>query len=98
MGMSLVVNTSLDAVTDVTSEFGGAGLQSIVDTHVSFEGISAEVSVVFEVGELIGQFAGEEGGSLLGAVVLGVTASSLDPSGKGSNVIGKTLRGVISTG
>jgi len=95
MGMSLVINTSLDAVTNVDSEFGCTSLQSVVDAHVSFEGISAEVSVVGKVGELVGQVTGHESGSLFLAVVLAVTTSSLNPFGKSSNVIGKTLGRIV---
>jgi hypothetical protein len=96
--VTLVVNTGLDAVTDVDSEGGLLISKSVVDSHVGLEDISAQVVVVLEVGKVLeGLFAGL-GGTLLLADVFVVSTSSLDPSGEGSDVSGETVRGVRFVG
>ena len=98
-GVTLVVNTGLDAVSKVNSELGNSSLESVIDSHVSPESISAEVSVSGEVGEVIGEgHLAREEGTLLSADVFVVTASSLDPGGEGPDVSGETVRRVITVG
>jgi len=94
--VTLVVNTGLDAVTDVNTELGLHVLVLGVDSRVSLEDISAEVLVVLEVGELSGQVFGGEGGSLLGADVFDVSTSELDPLGVGLDSGVETSRRVIN--
>jgi len=80
-GVTLVINTGLDAVTDVDSKRGLHALVLGVDAGVLLEDISAEGSVLREIGELVGEVFSRESGSLLGANVLRVSASELDPLG-----------------
>lgn len=94
--MTLVVNTSLNAVTDVNTELGLHVLVLGVDSGVSLEDISAEVLVATEVGELSGQVFGGEGGSLLFADVFGISTSELDPLGVGLDSRVETSRRVIN--
>jgi len=81
-GVTLVVDTGLNAVTDVDSEGSLQVLVLGVDSGVLLDDISAERFVLGEVGKLSGEVLGGEGGSLLGTDVLGVTTSELDPLGE----------------
>jgi hypothetical protein len=94
--VTLVVDTSLDAVTEVNTEFGLLVLQLSVERGVFLEYVSQEVVVVLKVGESCGHVLSEEGGSLLGAVVFKVSTSELDPLGEGLDIGGKSSRRVIS--
>ena len=68
--MTLVVNTGLDAVSNVDTELSLSVSKSVIDSEVGLEGIDTEVVVLRKVGEVLeGLFAGV-GGSLLGADVL----------------------------
>lgn len=89
--MTFVVDTGLDAVTNVDTEGSLSVSKSVVDSEVSLEGIGAEVVVLRKVGEVLeGLFAGV-GGSLLGALVLFVSTSGLNPTGEGLHVSGETV-------
>ena len=84
-GVTLVINTGLDAVTEVNSEFGGNSSVLGVELGVGLEDVGEEVVVLREVGELLGHVLGGEGGSLLGADVLLVSTSELNPLFASSN-------------
>jgi len=93
--VTLVVDSSLNAVTNVDSEVSLSVSESIVDSHVSLEGVRAEVGVICEVGEILeGHLAGVRG-SLLRADVLAVSTSGLNPSGEGLDVGGETSRRIV---
>ena len=81
-GVTLVVNAGLDAVANVDTELGGLGLELLVELRLGTHSVGEERSVVGEIGKLGRHVAGDEGGLLLGAVVLGVAAAQLDPLGK----------------
>jgi len=84
-GVTLVINTGLDAVTEVNSEFGGNSSVLGVELGVGLEDVGEVVVVLSEVGELLGHVLGGEGGSLLGADVLLVSTSELNPLFSSSN-------------
>jgi len=89
--VTLVVNTGLDAVSNVDTELSLSVSKSVIDSEVGLEGIDTEVVVLRKVGEVLeGLFAGV-GGSLLGADVLIVSTSGLNPSGEGLDVSGETV-------
>ena len=74
-----VVNTSLDAVTEVNAQLGLLGLELLVEAWVGLDDLGEEGGVVGKVGKLVGHGTGQEGGVLLGAVVLGIATTELDP-------------------
>ena len=77
-----VVNTSLDAVAEVDAQLGLLGLELVVEAGVGAHDLGEVGGVVGEVGELVGHGTGQEGGVLLGAVVLGIATTELDPLGE----------------
>jgi hypothetical protein len=94
--VTLVVNTGLDAVTNVDSKFGGSSLKLSIETGVLLEDVSEEVVVIGKIGEFIGQVLGRESGSLLGADVLFVSTTELNPLGESGNSLVETGRRVRS--
>jgi len=94
--MSGVVNTCLNAVTEVNTKLRGLAQHSFVHGGVLLELISQKVVVLREIGKLGGHSFGEEGGSLLGTIVFFVTTSELNPLRKGLDVGGETSWGIVS--
>ena len=85
--MTLVINTSLDTVSDVNSELGlTLALKSVIHGWVLLKLISQEVVVILKIGKSSGEILSEESSSFLGAVIFSITTTKLNPLGKGLNV------------
>ena len=94
--MTLVVNTGLDAVTKVDSKFGGSSLKLGIEAGLLLEDVGEEVVVIGKIGEFIRQVVSREVGSLLGADVLFVSATELNPLGESGNSLVESGRRVRS--
>jgi len=94
-GVTLVINTGLDAVSNVDAELGGLGLKLLEEVGLGTHGVGEEGSVVGKIGKLGGHAAGDEGGLLLGAVVLSIAAAKLNPFGKSLDGGGKASWWVV---
>jgi len=95
MGVTLVINSCLDAMSEGASQLGLLGGKAFVETGVRLKSISHEVAVVRQVGAFIGHNFGGEGGSLFGADVLGGTTSKTDEVRKSKHVGAKTFWGIV---
>ena len=93
--MTLVINTGLDAVSNVDAELSGLGLKLLEEVGLGTHGVGEEGSVVGKIGKLGGHAAGDEGGLLLGAVVLSIAAAKLNPFGKSLDRGGKASWWVV---
>jgi hypothetical protein len=74
-----IVNTSLDAMTEVNTELGGLGLQFVVKAWVGNHNILEEGRVVGKIWKRCWHVATSEGNILLSADIFRITATELDP-------------------
>lgn len=96
MGVTLVVNAGLDALTEVDSQAGLAAGKTLVEAGVGFKSVSHEVGVILQVGALWWHNLASEGGSLFVADVLGTSASETDEMGKGEHIGAETFWRIVS--
>jgi len=95
MGVTLVINSCLDAMSEGASQLGLFVGETFVKAGVSLKSISHEVGVVGQVGAFVGHNIGGEGGSLFGADVLGGTTSKTDEVRKSKHVGAETFWGIV---
>jgi len=96
MGVTLVVNAGLDALTEVDSQLGRAAGEALVEAGVGLKSVSHEVVVVLQVGAFLWHNLGSEGGILLMADVLGTSASETDEVRESEHIGAETFWRVVS--
>lgn len=96
VGMSGVVDTSLNAIDKGDSVLGLSVLQFVIDFGVVLEEISHEVRVFTEVGHFLGSYivSSAESGVFLFTIVRCILESTFDPFGHGSDGISSVKFGI----
>ena len=96
--LTLVVDTSLDAVTESNTKRGLLVFVFVPETWVLSKSFGKERVVVGEVWELSWWVVSRESGTTFSTDVFGVTTSQLNPLWQGTDTSGKTAWWVISSG
>ena len=96
--LTLVVDTSLDAVTESNTKRGLLVFVFVPETWVLSKSFGKERVVVREVWELSWWVVSRESGTTFSADVFGVSTSQLNPLWQGTDTSGKTAWWVIRSG
>jgi hypothetical protein len=89
--VTLVINTSLDAVGKLDSESSGLVLVLIPELGVLFQSVGKKRVVLRQIGKISGRVISREGGPSLSADVLGSATAGLDPLRKSLDASRKTV-------